>query len=125
MDPAAAFRKRLGRWVRGQWQSAEPVRRGELYQHGWVACRSADRRSLRRGWDAAGAAGVPVAGGVERASDHLGGGLNDHAAGVDLALEEVQEGAELGRADGVGAAVPAGALVADMMEHELHPVGGL
>jgi hypothetical protein len=32
---------------------------------------------------------------VERAADHLSCGLDDHAAGGDLALEEVQEGAEL------------------------------
>src|SRR5215471_14969863 len=90
-----------------------------------AACASADCGCLGRGWYAAGAAGVPVAGGVERASDHLGGGLDDHSSGGDLTLEEVQEGAELGGADGVGATVPAGALVADPVEHELDPVGGL
>src|SRR5215472_10444469 len=80
---------------------------------------------LWRWWYAAGAACVPVAGGVERASDHLGGGLDDHTAGRDFALEEVKERGELGRADRVGAAVTTGALVADPVEHELHPIVGL
>src|SRR5215472_3999264 len=66
-----------------------------------------------------------MAGGVQWASDPLSSGLDDHPPGGDLTLEEVQEGAEVGRADGVGAAVPAGALVADPVEHELNPVGGL
>src|SRR5262245_17440391 len=50
---------------------------------------------LRRWRDAPRAVGVPVARWVQRASDHLCGGLDDNAAGVDLALKEVKESAEV------------------------------
>src|SRR6266566_3589860 len=80
---------------------------------------------LRRGWYAAGATCVPVTGRVQRTSDHLGGGLYHHAASVDLALEEVKKRRELAGADRVRPAVTAGGLVADSVEHELYPIGGL
>src|SRR6266540_2475024 len=57
-----------------------------------------------------------MGGSLLAAVDDLRGRLDRHAAGGNLALQEIQQRGELARGDGIGAA-----LLAETVEDELHP----
>jgi hypothetical protein len=81
-------------------------------------------RVLRGGWLASRVRGG-ITDGVQRTSDHLGGCLHHDPARRDLISQEVEERCELGWTDRVGTAISPGALVTDLVEHELDPIGRL
>src|SRR6266496_4876759 len=57
---------------------------------------------------------------VDGTADDLGGRLDRHPAAGDLALQEVQQRGELGGRDRIGAA-----LLAQVVEHQLHPAAAV